>query len=64
MFRDYTRPVYLMRWRSFASVPVAVTAKKKPTIYQVTIMLATSKSVVFPGHNYLLTTGADDPKLD
>ena len=24
-------------------------------------MLATSKNVLFPGHNHLLTTGADDP---
>ena len=22
---------------------------------------ATAKNVLFPGHNYLLTTGADDP---
>ena len=26
-------------------------------------MLATSKNVLFPGHNPLLTTGADDPSL-
>ena len=26
-------------------------------------MLATSKNVLFPGHNHLLTTGADDPSL-
>ena len=26
-------------------------------------MLATSKNVLFPGHNHLLTTGADDPTL-
>ena len=26
-------------------------------------MLATSKNVLFPGHNYLLTTGTDDPSL-
>ena len=30
---------------------------KKATICQVTTMLATSKTVLFPGHNYLLTTG-------
>ena len=29
----------------------------KNTIHQVTTMLATSKNVLFPGHNYLLTTG-------
>ena len=26
-------------------------------------MLATSKNVLFPGHNHLLTTGPDDPTL-
>ena len=26
-------------------------------------MLETSKNVLFPGHNHLLTTGADDPSL-
>ena len=32
-------------------------------IHQVTTMLATSKNVLFPCHNHLLTTGADDPSL-
>ena len=32
---------------------------KKATIHHVT----TSKSVQFPGHNHLLTTGTDDPSL-
>ena len=39
------------------------TLGKKATIYHVTTMLATSKNVSFPGHNHLLTTGADDPTL-
>ena len=26
-------------------------------------MLATSKNVLFPGHNHLLTTGSKDPSL-
>ena len=26
-------------------------------------MLATSKNVLFPGHNHLLTTSIDDPSL-
>ena len=26
-------------------------------------MLATSKNVLFPGHNHLPTTGTDDPSL-
>ena len=34
---------------------------QKSTIHQVTTMLAISKSVLFPGHNNLLTSGADDP---
>ena len=36
---------------------------KKPSIHQVTTMLSTSKNVLFPGHNHLLTTGTDDPSL-
>ena len=32
-------------------------------MYKVTTMLATSENVLFPGHNHLLTTGADDPTL-
>ena len=36
---------------------------KKATIHQVTTMLATSKNVLFPGQNHLLTTGTDDPSL-
>ena len=38
-------------------------SKKNPTIHQVTTMLATSKNVLFPGHNHLLTTSTDDPSL-
>ena len=37
--------------------------RKEANIHQVTTMLATSKNVLFPGHNHLLTTGADDPML-
>ena len=39
---------------------------KKHTIHQVTTMLAsvaTSKNVLFPGHNHLLTTSTDDMTL-
>ena len=36
---------------------------KKATIHQATAMLATSKNVLFPGHNDLLTTGTDDLTL-
>ena len=36
---------------------------KKATFHQVTTMLATSKYVLFPGHNHLLTTGTVDPSL-
>ena len=30
---------------------------------KLTTMLSTFKSVLFPGHNHLLTTGVDDPSL-
>ena len=40
-----------------------MTLRKKNTIHQVTTKLATSKNVLFPGPNHLLTTGADDPSL-
>ena len=36
---------------------------KKATIHQVTTMLATSKNVLFPGHNHLLTTRTNDLTL-
>ena len=36
---------------------------QKAIIHQVTIMLATSKTVLFSGPNHLLTTGADYPSL-
>ena len=36
---------------------------QKASIHQVTTMLATSKNVLFPGHNHLLTTSTDDPAL-
>ena len=32
---------------------------QKTTFHQVSTMLATSKNVLFPGHNHQLTTGAD-----
>ena len=37
--------------------------RKKATIHQVTTVLATSKNVLFLGHNHRLTTGTDDPSL-
>ena len=40
-----------------------ITQRKKATIHQLTTMLFTSKNVIFPGHNHLLTPGADDPLL-
>ena len=36
---------------------------KKTTIHQVTTLLATSKNVLFSGHNHLLTTSTDDPSF-
>ena len=37
--------------------------RKKATSHQVTTMLATSKNVLFQGHNHLPTNGTDDPSL-
>ena len=39
------------------------TLRKKGSIHQLTTMLSTSKNVLAPGHNHLLTTGADDLML-
>ena len=36
---------------------------KKAIIHQVTTILATSKNVLFPDHNHLLTPGADHPSI-
>ena len=36
---------------------------KKATIHQLTTMLTTSKNVLFPSLNRLLTTGAVDPTI-
>ena len=36
---------------------------KKATVHQVTTMIATSKNVLFSGHNHLLTASADDLSL-
>ena len=36
---------------------------KKSTIRYVTTMLATSRNVLFPVHNHVLTTSTDDPTL-
>ena len=41
----------------------AVLTVQKATIHQPTTILSTSKNVLFPGHNHLLTTGADDLTL-
>ena len=35
----------------------------KNTIHQVTTMLATSRNILFTGHNHLLAIGTDDPSL-
>ena len=49
---------------AYVPAPQPYTAQKA-TIHQVTTILATSKNVLFPSHNHLLTTGADDvtPRL-
>ena len=43
--------------------PALLALHKKSTMHQVTTMLATSKNVLLPGHNHLLTTGTHDPTL-
>ena len=45
------------------SLLLRISLGKKATIHQMATMLATSKRVLFPGHNHLLTNGADDPSL-
>ena len=47
----------------YCSVTAHYTAQKKPTIHEVTTMLATSKNVLFPGHNHLLTTCTNNSSL-
>ena len=51
-------------YMDLASASMALTTGnllcQKATIQQVTTTLATSKNVLFPGHNHLLTTGTDD----
>ena len=46
-----------------ASNPLLFLYAKKAAIHQVTSLLATSKHVLFPGHNNLLSTGTDGPTL-
>ena len=48
---------------SFNTTLYCITQYKKNTIYQLTTMLSTSKNILFPGHNHLLTTGTDDLAL-
>ena len=48
-------------WSTTLKTNCQCTLRKKPTIHQVTTMLATSKNVLFLGHKHLLTTGTDDP---
>ena len=40
-----------------------VSLGKNATIHQLTTMQSTSKNVLCPGHNHLLTTGADNLTL-
>ena len=43
--------------------PIKKCTAQKATMHQVITMLATSKSVLFPSHNQLLTTSTDDLAL-
>ena len=42
---------------------VYILLHKKATIHQLTIMLSTSKNLIFPDHNHQLITDADDLTL-
>ena len=55
--------VLVIVYSSFLVLLLLHSQLRKTTIHQVTTMLATSKHVLFPGHNYLLTTGTDNPSL-
>ena len=44
-------------------ISVTDTLDTNRSLHQVTTMLSTSKNVLFPGYNQVLTTGADDPSL-
>ena len=51
-------------WKEGKQIPThwLVHCAKTP-LSTITSMLATSKKVLFPGHNPMLTTGTDDPSL-
>ena len=40
-----------------------INTAQRDTIHQVTAIVATSKNVLFRGHNHLLTTNTDDPTI-
>ena len=49
---------------SIAQLYFAINFHRAKSHYrQVTTVLATSKHILFPDHNHLLTTGIDDPSL-
>ena len=56
--------IYGIQRNNFAFVRDLICNTWRTTaIPQVTTMLATSKNVLFPCHNHLLTTSTDDPSL-
>ena len=52
-----------VRGRDSVTLLFSYTEQIKNTIHQLTTMLLTPKNVLFPDHNHLLTTGADDLSL-
>ena len=50
-------------WCNVVGIALNTKPPQKNTIDQVTTTLATSKNVLFSGHNHLLITGTDDPTL-
>ena len=60
--RAYITQLIFVTWHTQRGLLIFTAhSAKENTIHQVTTMLqATSKNVLFPGHNHMLTTGADD----
>ena len=62
-FRDLYISYFLMICLHIEGSLWLANTAQKATIHQVTTTLVTSKNVLFPGHNHLLTTSIEDPLL-
>ena len=61
LLQTQVKKIYKTAQPVYHDTNLQVTLHKKATIQHLTTMLATSKNVLFPGHNHLLTEGTDDP---